>query len=101
MECIVHFDVVHKDGTKELRGLIFIDPGKLPDESDLLQMFEDMGYHLRLEDRENLIFKPTQASADYEEIRVRHLDTGETTYKEDGELKSLLNHLLPRNSRPL
>lgn len=101
MECIVHFDVVHKDGIKELRGLIFIDEGKMPEESDLLQMFADMGYQLQLQDRDNLIFKPTQAGADYEEIRVRRLDTGETIYKEDGELKSLLNHLLPKNSRPL
>ncbi|WP_018749792.1 hypothetical protein [Paenibacillus sanguinis] len=101
MECIVHFDVVHKEGIKELRGLIFIDEGEMPEESDLLQMFADMGYQLQLQDRENLIFKPTQPGADYEEIRVRRLDTGQTTYKEDGELKSILTHLLPKNPGPL
>ncbi|WP_308531444.1 hypothetical protein [uncultured Paenibacillus sp.] len=101
MECIVHFDVVHKDEVKSLRGLLFLDPGKSPSESDFLQMFEEMGYKLRLEDRQNLVFKPTEAGADYSEIRIRHLDTGEKTYKEDGELKSLLTNLLPREPKPL
>lgn len=101
MECIVHFDVVHKDEVKSLRGLLFLDPGKSPAESDFLLMFEEMGYKLRLEDRQNLVFKPTEASADYSEIRVRRLDTGEKRYKEDGELKSLLTNLLPKESKPL
>ncbi|MGG6313156.1 hypothetical protein [Paenibacillus macerans] len=101
MECIVHFDVVHKDGVKELRGLIFLDKGKVPEESDFLQMFAEMGYKLRLEDRQSLVFKPTEAGADYSEIRVRRLDTGEKSYKEDGELKSLLTNLLPREPKPL
>ncbi|WP_127576330.1 hypothetical protein [Paenibacillus barengoltzii] len=101
MECIVHFDVVHKDEVKHLRGLLFLDQGKTPTEADYLQMFDEMGYKLRLEDWEHLVFKPTEAGADYSEIRVRRLDTGEKMYKEDGELKTLLTHLLPQEPKPL
>lgn len=101
MECIVHFEVAHKEGVKELRGLIFLEKGQVPTESDFLQMFTDMGYKLRLEDKQNLVFKPVEAGADYTQIRVRRLDTGEKSYKEDGELKSLLTNLLPREPKPL
>lgn len=101
MECIVHFEVMHHDGVKELRGLIYPKEGNIPTESDFLQMFEEMGYKLRLEDRENLVFKPLEAGADYERVRVRRLDTGEKSYKEDGDVKSLLTNLIPRSSRPI
>ncbi|MCM3701324.1 hypothetical protein [Paenibacillus macerans] len=101
MECIVHFEVMHSEGPKELRGLIFLDEGKLPTEADFLKMFEEMGYKLRLTDRENLVFEPLGSGADYSKIRVRRLDTGEKSYKEDGELKSLLSNLMPREFRPI
>lgn len=101
MECIVHFEVHHPQGVKELRGLIFLKEGESPSEEDLLTMFQDMGYKLRLENRDSLIFKPMDPGADYDQIRVRRLDTGEKTYKEDTELRSLLSNLLPGESRPL
>lgn len=101
MECIVHFEVQHPQETKELRGLIFLKEGELPKEEDYLKMFEEMGYKLRLEDRDNLVFKPVEPGADYSQIRIRRLDTGEKSYKEDSELHSLLNNLLPSPSRPI
>ncbi|GGH38038.1 hypothetical protein [Paenibacillus segetis] len=101
MECIIHFEVVHENSVKELRGLIFPEEGKTPSEKDFLLMFEDMGYKLRLEDRDNLVFKPTDPGAEFNYIRVRKVDTGEKSYKEDSELKSVVSGLLPRESRPL
>ncbi|MBU5673492.1 hypothetical protein [Paenibacillus brevis] len=101
MECIVHFEVVYPHESKELRGLIFLNEGDRPAERDFLDMFQSMGFKLRIEDREQLIFKPAEAGAAYSLIRIRRLDTGEKTYKEDQELKSLLTHLLPGESRPL
>lgn len=102
MECIVHFDVHHKDGVKQLRGLIFLPEDKIiPSEKDLLQMFMEMGYKLRMDNRDRMIFTPTEPGSGYEWIRVRELDTGEKTYKEDAELKSLLSNLIPQDFRPI
>ncbi len=101
MECIVHFEVHHPHEIKELRGLIFLKEGQMPSESDFLGMFEEMGYKLRLEDRDNLVFVPVEPRADYSKIRVRRLDTGEKSYKEDTELRSLLGNFLQGDSRPI
>lgn len=101
MECIVHFDVVHPDQVKELRGLIMLDAGKAPTEADFLSMFKDMGYELKLSDKEKLVFTPVNANADYKEIRIRNLDTGGDTYVEDRNLKSVISNLLPPQSKPL
>ncbi|RCX16147.1 hypothetical protein DFP94_1133 [Fontibacillus phaseoli] len=101
MECIVHFEVHHLHEIKELRGLIFLEEGQTPSEIDFLTMFEEMGYKLRLEDKENLVFTPVEPGANYSKIRVKRLDTGEKSYKEDKELRSLLGNLLPGESRPL
>lgn len=101
MECIVHFEVVYPHEHKELRGLIFLNEGEKPSERDFLEMFQSMGFKLSVENGEQLTFKPAEAGAAYNMIRIRRLDTGEKTYKEDQELKSLLGHLLPGESRPL
>ncbi|MEF2966211.1 hypothetical protein V3851_10250 [Paenibacillus sp. M1] len=101
MECIVHFEVHHPHEVKELRGLIFLQEGQVPSEQDFLSMFVEMGYKLRLEDKDNLVFTPVDPAANYSKIRVRRLDTGEKSYKEDTELRSLLSNLLPKESRPL
>lgn len=97
MECIVYFNVVHEEETKELHGLVFIEEGKIPTEQDYLNMFEDMGYHVRLEDREQLIFAPTDAGAKYKEIYIKKLDTGKENSGAggDNDLKSVVANLLP------
>ncbi|WP_019635244.1 hypothetical protein [Paenibacillus fonticola] len=101
MECIVHYELENKQGTKELRGLIFLEPGKAPTEKDFLSMFADMGYKLRLEDQDNLVFKPVDPAAEYRKIRIRRLDTGEENLHEDGNLKSIISNLLPKDTRPI
>jgi len=98
MECIVHFQVIYPQPQerKALRGLIFVGQGQEPATSQLTTMFKDMGFHVCMEDEAQLLFKPTDASANYEFIRVTELDTGEEVYKEDKDLKSILEHLLPK-----
>lgn len=98
MECIVHFQVIYPQPQerKSLRGLIFVGQGQEPANNQLASMFKDMGFNVRLEDEEQLLFKPTDPGADFEFIRVTELDTGEEVYKEDRDLKAILEHLLPR-----
>ncbi|MFF2909463.1 hypothetical protein [Paenibacillus sp. NPDC057934] len=98
MECIVHFEVVHPEGPKPLRGLLFLDEGATPGEAELIGMFKDMKFEVRLEDREKLIFKPVNAGANYSEIRITGYDTGNTQdqHKEDHDLKSIVGNLMPQ-----
>lgn len=96
MECIVHFEVFHEHQTKELRGLIFVDDGKNPTKEDLLGMFDQMGYKLRLTDEDQMIFKPVDSGADYSHIRIKKLDMGNKVQKDDHDLKSIVGNLLPQ-----
>ncbi|MNJ51810.1 hypothetical protein D3C77_471250 [compost metagenome] len=101
MECIVHFDIVHEQGAKELRGLIFVDDDKSPSKEDLLEMFEQMGYKLRIVDEDQLIFKPVDSGVDYSQIRVKKLDMGQKEHKDDHNLKSIVGNLLPQKPSSL
>ncbi|WP_449600166.1 hypothetical protein [Paenibacillus sp. Marseille-Q9583] len=95
MECIVHFEVVHEDGPKKLRGLLFLDKGASPGEAELVEMFKDMKFNVRLEDREKLIFKPVNPG-DFLEIRITGYDNGQEKSKDDHNLKSIARNLLPQ-----
>ncbi|KGE19556.1 hypothetical protein [Paenibacillus wynnii] len=96
MECIVHFEVQHSEGPKQLRGLLFLDKGSKPSESQLIEMFKDMKFDVNMGNREKLIFKPVNPREDYSEIRVTEFDMGDEEVKEDRELKSIIGNLLPR-----
>lgn len=96
MECIIHFDVQHSEGVKPLRGLLFLDEGKAPGEQDLIGMFKDMNFNVRLEDREKLVFKPVAPGENYSEIRITSFDNGKKNSKQDNELKSIVGNLLPQ-----
>ncbi|KWX71734.1 hypothetical protein AMQ84_27970 [Paenibacillus riograndensis] len=96
MECIVHFEVDHTEGVKPLRGLLFLDEGQTPGEQELIDMFKDMKFAVRLDDREKLIFKPVNPGENYSQIRITGFDSGKPNSKEDHELKSLVGNLLPQ-----
>ncbi|MRN55465.1 hypothetical protein [Paenibacillus monticola] len=96
MECIVHFEVQHKDGPKPLRGLLFLDDGETPGETQLIDMFKEMKFNVRLEDREKLIFKPLNPGDPFSEIRITSFDNGKDNYKEDHNLKTIVGNLLPQ-----
>lgn len=96
MECIVHFRVMHPEEPKELRGLIMLEPGQKPGVEQITDMFKIMGFDVRPDNVEELIFKPADARADYTYIRVIELDTGEEVYREDMNLRAILETLLPK-----
>jgi hypothetical protein len=96
VECIVHFDVQHAEGIKSLRGLLFLEEGKVPGEQELVDMFKDMKFDVRLDDREKLIFKPLNPAEKYSEIRITSFDGGNKNSKQDNELKSIVGNLLPQ-----
>lgn len=93
-ECIVHFEVKHKEEIKHLRGLIFLKEKQQPGDEQLLEMFKDMGYFVVLSERNTLLFKPVDPIADYVSIRITELDMGEEKYTEDRDLKTILGNLL-------
>jgi hypothetical protein len=97
MECIVHFEVQRSEGVKALRGLLFLEEGKTtPGEQELLDMFKDMNFNVRLEDREKRVFKPVAPGEKYSEIRITSFDNGSKNSKQDNELKSIVGNLLPQ-----
>ncbi|MGM1047183.1 hypothetical protein SAMN05661091_5328 [Paenibacillus uliginis N3/975] len=96
MECIVHFTVMNEEGPKKLRGLIFVDKGKLPDSSQILEMFHDMEYKVAQDTDDELVFRPVDAGEKYKYIRVNELDMGKDKYTEDRNLKSIVTNLLPK-----
>lgn len=96
MECIVHFEVEHPEGNKSLRGLLFLDDDQSPGEQELVGMFKDMKFNVRLDDREKLIFKPVNPGEKYTQIRITSFDTGKENSAEDHNLKSIVGNLLPQ-----
>ncbi|WP_019913845.1 hypothetical protein [Paenibacillus sp. HW567] len=96
MECIVHFEVEHPEGIKNLRGLLFLDEDQSPGEQELISMFKDMKFDVRLDDREKLIFKPVNPGEKYSQIRITSFDTGKENSAEDHNLKSIVGNLLPQ-----
>ncbi|ASA25466.1 hypothetical protein [Paenibacillus donghaensis] len=96
MECIVHFEVQHPQGPKPLRGLLFLKEDQVPGEAELVDMFKDMEFNVRLDNREKLIFKPLNPGESYSEIRITSFDNGKEKYKQDNNLKSIVGNLLPQ-----
>ncbi|WP_438347809.1 hypothetical protein ACP8HI_19375 [Paenibacillus sp. FA6] len=93
-ECLVHFEVKHKEETKQLRGIIFLDENQQPGDEQLLDMLKDMNYNVVIADRDTLLFKSVDPSSEYTTIRITELDMGEERYTEDRDLKSILSNLL-------
>ncbi|MDO7906657.1 hypothetical protein Q5741_09510 [Paenibacillus sp. JX-17] len=95
MECIVHFRVVHGKETKELRGLIMLKEGEQPGVDQLVTMFGDMGFAVKPDSGDELVFRTAEPQASFDYIRVTEIDTGEEVYREDHNLRSILENLLP------
>ncbi|MDO3411457.1 hypothetical protein QWJ34_16950 [Saccharibacillus sp. CPCC 101409] len=101
MECIVRFEVMHGEAAKDLRGLIILGKDERPTEDQFLKMFARMGYNVRLDDAEQLLFKPVDPSSEIRWLRIRELDSGEEKTTEDRDLKSIIGNLLPNQNRPI
>lgn len=95
MECIVKFQVIYKnDEPKPLRGLLLMDNNTPPGPEQLIPMFKRLGYEVVTENPDDLTFKPLNPGADYIRLRVTELDTGEEVYREDANLRRILENLL-------
>lgn len=101
MECIVKFDVVYKQEIKSLRGLIFVSGEALPTAEQITKMFKDMKYDVVPDPADPMIYVPVQPQGDLQHIRIRELDTGDTRYTEDRDLKNIVSNLLPTKHRPM
>ncbi|MFD1910106.1 hypothetical protein ACFSQ7_48370 [Paenibacillus rhizoplanae] len=97
MECIVHFEVQHAEGVEPLRGLLFLEEGKTPGEQELVEMFKDMKFNVRLDDREkNGFSSPWLREKVIPRSALPALTTGRKSSKPEGELKSIVGNLLPQ-----
>ncbi|MCM3784765.1 hypothetical protein M3231_17505 [Neobacillus mesonae] len=95
MECIVNFQVIYKnEEPKSLRGLLLLNEKTLPGPELLIPMFKRIGYDVVTENPEEMTFRPVNPNGDFIRIRVTELDTGEEVYKEDMNLRKILENLL-------
>ncbi|MBG9792491.1 dipeptidyl aminopeptidase/acylaminoacyl-peptidase [Paenibacillus dendritiformis] len=103
MECIVHFEAVHRGAGEiaKLRGLVMTEEGKKPTPPELEEMFRMMGYNVRCTDKDSLIFEPNTSDGDIEEIRVKKLDIGEESYTPDMQLRAIAEQLMNKPNRPM
>ena len=101
MECIVKFDVVHEQEIKSLRGLVFVKQDELPNVDQLTEMLHDMKYEVKADVEDPMRYVPVNPQAGFQYIRIRELDTGDKTYKEDRDLKNIVSNLLPSQNRPI
>ncbi|GKU80331.1 hypothetical protein [Paenibacillus sp. L3-i20] len=94
-ECIFHFKVIRGNSTKELRALIMLKEDKAPTITDFIEAFKQIGYNVRLENEQELIFAPA-GGEDYKLDVTRIEIKGEDGEKEqhDGELKSIVENLI-------
>ncbi|MGG3839575.1 dipeptidyl aminopeptidase [Paenibacillus dendritiformis] len=103
MECIVHFEAVHRGEGEiaKLRGLVMTEEGKKPTPLELEEMFQMMGYNVRCADEDSLIFVPKTSDGDIEELRVKKLDIGEESYTPDMQLRAIAEQLMSKPNRPM
>lgn len=98
MECIVRFQVIYKDEEpKNLRGLIMVGDKQEASTDQLIPMFKKIGFDVMVENKDDLTFKPVRSDEPYTRIRVTELDTGEEVYREDANLRQILENLMPRS----
>lgn len=98
MECIVRFQVIYKnEEAKNLRGLIMLGDKQEASTEKLIPMFKKIGFDVIVENPNDLTFKPVSPDAPYTRIRVIELDTGEEVYREDANLRQILENLIPRS----
>ncbi|MEI7025056.1 hypothetical protein [Paenibacillus sp. y28] len=65
IEHIIHFKVIRKGETKQLRGLIYLEENQLPTLQDYEQCLKQCGHDVRVEDTEKFIFKAFDHGEEY------------------------------------
>lgn len=97
-EHIVHFKVMRKNETYQLRGLIYLEENQAPTIADFELCLKDCGYpNLQLEDRDRVIFRAFEPEGsflidvleDYDRnlpVRDRHVESLAKNFIQDGPL---------------
>lgn len=97
-ECIIHFKLIRQNESKMLRALTYLPNDRMPDISDFIQTFEEMGYPVELENERELIFDSVAADdsfkLDITKIEMSGEEKEDTDF--DGELRAILEHLIRR-----
>lgn len=98
MECIVHFEVVHRetDHVAKIRGLVITSNHEQPTVDDLQNMLRSMGYDVHCADEATLRFESTDTSTDVKEIHIKKVDTGQETFIPDSPLQLITEQLMDK-----
>lgn len=64
-EHIVHFKIISKAGTRTLRGLMYLEENQEPTLQDFEKVLKDCGHDVRIEDKEQFIFKAYKPGEEY------------------------------------
>ncbi|WP_261303003.1 hypothetical protein [Paenibacillus andongensis] len=64
-EHIIHFKVIHKDSVQLLRGLIFLEENQKPTLNDFQQCLIDCGHDVRIENKDQAIFRANKPGEQY------------------------------------
>ncbi|NEW09744.1 hypothetical protein GK047_27875 [Paenibacillus sp. SYP-B3998] len=65
-EHIIRFKLIRKEGVKLLRGVIFLEENQTPSLLDFEQCLKDCGHDVRLENKEQAIFRAYKPGEEYE-----------------------------------
>lgn len=93
-ECIFHFKFIDGPESKMLRALIFLPDDRQPSINDFIAAFAQLGYDVRLENEQELIFAPTNPKETYLlDITKIEMKGAEELPQHDGEFRSIIEHL--------
>lgn len=94
-EHIVHFKIISKTGTRQLRGLIYLEENQEPTLQDFEQCLKDCGHDVRIENKEQFIFKAFKPG---EEYLIDVLEDYEDPQTRDRHAESLFKTFMKDNT---
>ncbi|WP_028551956.1 hypothetical protein [Paenibacillus sp. UNC451MF] len=94
-ECIVHFKIISKSGTRVLRGLIYLEENQEPTLQDYEQCLKDCGHDVRIENQNQFIFKAFKPG---EEYLIDVLEDYEDSHTRDRHAESLAKTFIKGNN---
>ncbi|WP_409340495.1 hypothetical protein [Paenibacillus sp. MBLB4367] len=94
-EHIVHFKMISKAGTRLLRGLIYLEENQEPTIQDFEQCLKDCGHDVRIENKEQFIFKAFKPG---EEYLIDVLEDYEDSHTRDRHAESLFKTFTKDNN---
>lgn len=94
-EHIVHFKIISKAGTRQLRGLIYLEENQEPTLQDFEQCLKDCGHEVRIENKEQFIFRAFKPG---EEYLIDVLEDYEDSHTRDRHAESLSKTFMKDNN---